>query len=33
MTPVKEGSKILIELDDPDPDILPLTKHNNKEEK
>ena len=33
MTQVKEGSKILIELDDPDPDILPLTKHNNKEEK
>ncbi len=33
MTQVKEGDEVLIELDDPDPNILPLTKHTNKEEK
>ncbi len=32
MTQVKEGDEVLIELDDPDPNILPLTKHTNKKE-
>ncbi len=32
MTQVKEGDEVLIELDDPDPGILPLTKQANRKE-